>query len=196
MICGWRGVLDARIMGMIIYEPKRVDREAFVMFWSQRYQYTQEHLYDNNIGFPPTIERILALFIWKNGTPLSALKQQSVRQNFVQRIDELKSIPLEENASDFLERFSAGGAIWRIFWLHCWQPNKFPIYDQHVHRAMTFIKTGKLEEIPVYDPRKIDSYIKRYMPFYSEFRGIDHREVDRALWSFGKFLNESNFPVC
>ena len=181
---------------MIIYEPKKVDRGAFVEFWSQRYHYGQEHLYFENIGQPPTIESVLALFIWKNGTPLSALKLQSVMQNFVQRMDELKSIPIEENARDFLERFTAGGAIWRVFWLHCWQPNKFPIYDQHVHRAMAFIKTGSKEEIPVYDPRKIDSYINRYLPFYAEFHGIDHREVDKALWSFGKFLSESNFPVC
>lgn len=181
---------------MIIYEPKRVDREAFVQFWSQRYQYAQEHIYHENIGQPLTVERVLALFEWKNGTPLSALKLQSVKQNFARRIDELKSIPFEEGASDFLKRFPSGGAIWRIFWLHCWRPKKFPIYDQHVYRAMAFIKTGRIEEIPAYDPRKVDSYLEKYLPFYSKFQGIDHREVDKALWSFGKFLNESNFPLC
>ena len=180
---------------MIIYEPKKVGRETFVEFWSQRYQYAHEHLYYNNIGLPPTSERVLELFIWKNGTPLSALKLQSVRQNFVQRIDEIANSPVSENASNFLARFKSGGAIWRIFWLHCWQPNKFPIYDQHVHRAMTFIKTGRKEEIPEYDPKKIESYINRYLPFYSEFQGLDHRNVDKALWSFGKFLGESNFPI-
>ncbi len=180
---------------MIIYEPKRVDREAFVLFWSQRYQYMQEHVYYENIGQSPTSERVIALFEWKNGTPLSALKLQSVKHNFARRIDELMNIPVEEGAYDFLKRFHSGGAIWRIFWLHCWQPEKFPIYDQHVYRAMAFIKTGRKDEIPTYDPRKIDSYVEKYLPFYSEFKGIPYREVDKALWSFGKFLGETNFPV-
>jgi hypothetical protein len=94
------------VENMIIYEPKKVNREAFVDFWSQRYQYTQEHLYNDNIGLPATSDRVLNLFVWKNGTPLSALKLQSVRQNYVQRIEELLSIPPNENALEFLERFS------------------------------------------------------------------------------------------
>lgn len=181
---------------MIIYEPKKVDRAAFVAFWSQRYQYAQEHLYDDNIGMPLTEKRVLDLFKWKNGTPLSGLKLQSVMRNFVNRIEELHAIPLDANANTFLSRFAEGGAIWRIFWLHCWQPGRFPIYDQHVHRAMAFLESGTKEEIPSFDPRKIDSYVNRYLHFYSNLKDLGHRDVDRALWSFGKFLNESNFPHC
>lgn len=181
---------------MIVYEPKKVDRATFVAFWSQRYQYAQEHLYDDNIEMPLTEQRVLDLFRWKNGTHLSELKLQSVIRNFINRIDELHTIPPDVDAKTFLLRFAAGGAIWRIFWLHCWQPDRFPIYDQHVHRAMAFLGTGTKEEIPGFDPRKIDSYINRYLPFYSTFKDLGHRDVDRALWSFGKFLNESNFPLC
>jgi len=32
------------------------------------------------------------------------------------------------------------------------------------------------------------------MAFHAQFNGISYRLVDTALWAFGKFLNENNFP--
>ncbi len=182
-------------MPMIIYEPLQVSRQKFVEFWSLRYDYTEENLYTDNIGQALTEQRILELYQWKNGTPLSDRKLASVHRNFVQRKDELAHLQHNDSADDFLARFTKGGAIWRIFWLHCWQPNRFPIYDQHVHRAMVFIERGVREEIPQYDPRKIEAYINKYLPFHTQFSSIDGRTVDKALWAFGKFINEMNFPV-
>ena len=94
---------------------------------------------------------------------------------------------------EFLNR--PGGAIWRIFWLHLQHPKLFPIYDQHVHRAMAFLQTGEREEIPDYDPQKVESYWRRYLPFHATFEGIESRSVDKALWAFGKFLKEYRFPT-
>jgi hypothetical protein len=180
---------------MLIYKPLEATRTQFIEFWSLRYAYPGENLYNDNIGRELTEERILALFEWKNGTPLSSRKRTSVLSNFVERRTELERFQANQQAEDFLAHFSDGGAIWRIFWLHSWQPVRFPIYDQHVHRAMAFIETGEVEEIPPHDPRKIDSYISRYLPFHATFNGIDGRSVDKALWAFGKFLKEANFPT-
>jgi hypothetical protein len=180
---------------MLIYKALPACPAQFVEFWSLRYQYSQENLYIDNIGQELTEERIFNLFKWKNGTPLSNRKQASVRRNFVERRAELRHLTLNQGPIDFLAHFRNGGAIWRIFWLHCWQPPRFPIYDQHVHRAMALIQTGAPEEIPAYDPRKIDSYVRRYLPFHATLDRIDDRSVDKALWAFGKFLNEANFPT-
>jgi hypothetical protein len=182
-------------MPMIIYKPFKVNRQQFVEFWSLQYKYPEENLYLENIGKALTERRILELYQWKNGTPLSGRKRASVNRNFVQRKDELAQLQLNDSANDFLARFTNGGAIWRIFWLHCWQPNRFPIYDQHVHRAMEFIENGVREEIPQYDPRKIESYINKYLPFHAQFSSIDGRTVDKALWVFGKFIKEVKFPA-
>jgi hypothetical protein len=182
-------------MPMLIYQPLQANRQQFVEFWSLRYKYAEENLYLNNIGQELTEQRILELYKWKNGTRLSSKKLASVRRNFVQRINELVQLRPNDSADNFLARFANGGAIWRIFWLHCWQPNRFPIYDQHVHRAMAFIEDGVLEEIPQYDPQKIEAYIDRYLPFHAQFFAIDGRAIDKALWAFGKFINEVNFPV-
>lgn len=181
-------------MRLIVYEPVSADPKAFVDFWSARYTDYDDNFYHENVGHELTEDRILKLFKWKNGTTLSGPKRSSVIRNFVARRHELDQIRADEGASALLARFSKGGAIWRIFWLHCWQPARFPIYDQHVHRAMRFIQSGEREEIPQKDPDKIRSYIGQYIPFHARFDGIPHRAVDKALWAFGKFIGENTFP--
>ena len=60
---------------------------------------------------------------------------------------------------------------------------------------MRFIEAGVIEEIPVKDSEKIRVYLNSYMPFHNRFDGIDYRLVDKALWAFGKFIGDNNFPT-
>jgi hypothetical protein len=160
--------------------------------WAALYGYGREDMYDSNIGKPLNSERVLALFEWKNGGRFSRSKEASVRRNYVDRIPEAEALDRATSAEDFLKRFASGGAIWRIYWLHLWAPQRFPIYDQHVHRAMAWIQAGHNEEIPSRDPAKIASYLTRYLSFYDQFRGIESRRVDKALWSCGKRMKALN----
>src|ERR1700674_2944806 len=89
-----------------------------------------DDFYAENVGQELTEARILEWFEWKNGTPLSGPKKNSVMRNFVARRNELTHLAQEETASMLLARFSEGGVIWRIFWLHCWQPAR---RRQHNH---------------------------------------------------------------
>jgi hypothetical protein len=179
---------------LTIYQPVSADAKAFIEFWAARYTGYDDDFYEANIGQELTEARILDWFVWKNGTPLSELKRNSVLRNFVARRGELASLR-DATPAQLLKHFSDGGVIWRIFWLHCWQPARFPIYDQHVHRAMRFIEAGVREEIPGKDPDKIRAYIDQYMPFHARFDGMPQRSVDKALWAFGKFIGENNFPL-
>ncbi len=163
-----------------------VDPAEFVDRWAGLYDYGMEDKYDLNIGKPFTSERVFALFEWKNGGRISQRKEASVLRNYIDRIPEAQNLDRATSPDAFLKRFASGGAIWRIYWLHLWSPERFPIYDQHVHRAMAWIQFGHGEEIPTRDSAKIDSYLTRYLPFYEQFRGIDARRVDKALWSCGK----------
>lgn len=181
-------------MQLTIYEPVKADLKAFIEFWEARYGGYDDDVYHANVGHELTEARILELFEWKNGRRLSESKRKSVTRNFVERRSELDQIPRDETASALLARFSEGGVIFRIFWLHCWQPARFPIYDQHVHRAMRFIETGVREEIPDKDSDKIEAYIHQYIPFHARFNSMPERAVDKALWAFGKFVGDNDFP--
>lgn len=182
------------MMPMITYEEVNANMDDFIVFWSQCYRYNNEKIYDDNIEGGINKEKLIKLFEWKNGYKLSERKNQSIHNNFISRLNELSLLEKNLDPKQCLEKFNKGGAIWRIFFLHCWNKIEFPIYDQHVHRAMEFIEKGVPGEIPSADQKKIDSYLKRYIPFHKKFKNFDQRKVDKALWAFGKFLKESNFP--
>ena len=190
---------------MLIFKPSDVSSTQFVQFWRHIYGDDQtEKLYSDNIRQELTDERILKLFEWKNGSRLPRHKEAAVRKNFIQRRGELDQLRPDQKIEDLVAYFPDGDVIFRIFWLHCWRPDRFPIYDQHVHRAMAFILSREREEIPADDTPKITAYIQQYMPFHATFDTIDipsldravDRTVDKALWAFGKFLADNpSFPT-
>ena len=82
----------------------------------------------------------------------------------------------------------SGGAIWNIFYLHCLDHDRWPIFDQHTYRAMNYMTKGIILEIPESNRKKYLAYQNEYIPFYDSMRSTNHRNTDRALFSFGKFL--------
>jgi hypothetical protein len=188
---------------LFIYAPSPPNSlRHFVEFWAERYHYPQEFLYTQNINGPHTVARLGDLFKWKIGNKLFASKLPLLKRCFIDRRSQAKKLLREDAACDsrevaqgFLDYFKDGGAIWRIFWLHCWNP-RFPIYDQHVHRAMTFIKDNKrMDELGKFNhAKKVQLYLDHYLPFIDEFHGMDGRKVDQALWRFGKSLKDRSLP--
>ncbi|QDU92646.1 DNA glycosylase family protein [Lignipirellula cremea] len=164
---------------------QHVARHAFVGFWERLYTGYDEEFYQTNIGQPLTPERIADWFAWKNGRPLSAKKIRTIRRylSLDERID-------RDAGTEALQKFlnRPGGAIWRIFWLHLQHPEHFPIYDQHVHRAMAYLQGWPRLEIPRQNPAKVRAYLENYRAFFASFKDGNPRRADRALWSFGKFL--------
>lgn len=156
----------------------------FIEHWSSKYNYPLEHKYDNNIGKPLTHSSRLALFEWKNGSTISKKKLESISQNY--------PLEFEGNLKErYLNHKQPGGAIWNIFYLYCLAPNEWPIYDQHTHRAMKYMKTGKIIEIGKTNKQKYESYQNEYIPFINSLSEIDHRKLDKALFSFGQFLKKA-----
>jgi len=173
---------------------KHVKPKDFVGFWEQLYSGYDENFYRKNIGQPLTKDLIEKWFEWKNGTPLSAAKTQTIRRYFSPE----ERIGADANAdalAEFLNR--RGGAIWRIFWLHLQHHRHFPIYDQHVHRAMAFLRKRPDHEtpaeIPADNPTKVRNYLEVFRPFFDRFEDCNRRQVDRALWSFGRFLKTKEY---
>jgi hypothetical protein len=169
-----------------------------VDFWSRYYSgrdlELDNDLYTRNINGRNgrhTARTLTLLFQWKVGNPYFESVLPRLQRQFVSRRADAYRLPAEPNR--FFAAFPKGGAIYRIFWLHCWHP-KFPIFDQHVYRAMTYIREARLRELAGNDNAKLDIYLKEYIPFHREFDGIDGRLVDRALFSFGKHLKSGRPP--
>ena len=157
------------------------DLESFIDHWSGKYQYSDEERYDNNIGKPLTEESRLQLFEWKNGSKISAKKLESINKNY--------PLIFKGNQKErYLNHKESGGAIWNIFYLHCLEPNTWPIYDQHTYRAMKYMKTGNIVEIGTTNKQKFESYTNQYLPFIKQLSLTNHRILDKALFAFGQFL--------
>lgn len=189
---------------LFVYAPTPpTSLRQFVEFWAARYHWANDSLYTKNIHGPHTRNSLAELFKWKIGNMLFANKLPLVRRCFIDRRAEAAKLVKKfvgceprEFARRFLDQFKDGGAIWRIFWLHCWNP-RLPIYDQHVHRAMTFvIDNGAMEELPkLKATQQVQLYLDRFLPFFDEFHEMDGREVDKALWRFGKSLKDRSLPA-
>ena len=163
------------------FEIKATDRVSFLNHWAAKYDYPSDDKYTGNIGNHLTETSLLELYEWKNGRPLSGLKRRSVIRNY----------PLTfsgDARARYLNHKLQGGAIWNIFYLHCLDPEKWPIFDQHTFRAMRYLQSGQIEELGVTKKQKYEAY-ETYVPFFREFGGGGSaREVDKALFAFGRFL--------
>jgi hypothetical protein len=158
----------------------------FVEHWSAKYQYQvlEANSYTKYIGKPLTIKSLQELYIWKNGGPISKLKLKSIKTNYPIN-------PPKDLEARYLNHKNSGGAIWNIFYLHCVSPSKYPIFDQHNFRAMRYLKNGEIEEIPKSDKLKYSIYINEFKPFFLEQDIENTRDLDKALFAFGQFLNKA-----
>ena len=198
--------MDTEQKRFLLYTIRPAPLHDFIEFWAARYRDENEGLYTSNINRSidgqHTEETLTELFKWKLGVHFYAPKvQSSLKQNFLSQIEKARGLPPDVSAEDFLlKHFPNGGAISQIFWLHCWHPNRFPIFDQHVHRAMRFISEGKREELEA--GKVIEHYLRDYLPFFEPFKsaavnlvfseahdGIRGRKADRALLMFGLEVN-------
>ena len=160
----------------------------FVAFWSKEYSYDLEHLYDENIEKPLNENRVWALYKWKNGTEeIAKKKQQSIQTVYLPELNNLPALSSHEDGKKYLASLR-GGTIWNIFWLHCINQKLFPIFDQHTYRAMAKICGLSLSEIPDSRPQKIQTYFDCYIPFIKKFPNSSDREIDKALFAYGRFL--------
>lgn len=156
--------------------------ERFLEHWSRNYPDSYDPVkYEPYVGRPLSEASRLLLFEWKNGSVLSKRKRVSVLKNYP------LSFPRDALERRYLNARSAGGAIWNIFYMHCIDPASWPIFDQHTYRAMNFMKTGRLAELPQRKAEIYEVYKNEYVPFV-RLLNSDLRKIDRALFSFGKFL--------
>lgn len=167
---------------------------AFVDFWKQQYSFPNMYLYTQNIdSHQLTAQQLQALFRWKSGMNLSRQKQKTVEAicHQVPLINQCKTNGIAEES--FAKAFGSLPAIWNIYLRHIIQPATYPIFDQHVYRASCFLQTGAPANLPTNQRKKEEAYHQAYRPFFQHWsqhlsQPGAKKELDKALWAFGKFL--------
>ena len=166
---------------------------SFIDFWSEYYNYAKiEHFYDDTIQLSTfSADDIKMLFEWKNGMKLNGHVPKEASVNKVlSKLDIVNQLKSKFDITTFNSNFNGMSAIWKLFLLHIIRPCQYPIFDQHVYRAHFFIVNKEIKEIKESNKYKEEYYFKTYMPYYHSLTSLepDLRKIDKALWSFGKFL--------
>lgn len=81
------------------------------------------------------------------------------------------------------------GFVYASFFLHCCYPEVYPLYDQHIYRAYKYEVT-KGKQLPESASATWIEY-KGYEAYFKTVctkHGVQYQIMDRALWSYGKWL--------
>lgn len=174
------------------------DLEAFISFWSKLYIYPLADMYDSIIHKTEfNDDDIQNLFIWKNGMILSEGKQKSLDIKIKAKIKLINFYKHQNDidVNDFRKNFNDVSAVWKIFLLHIIKPNKFPIYDQHIHRTHNYIHKldySNVSASAVTDKEKELFYFSTYLKFINTLQNQDLKRLDEAFFAFGQFINTKN----
>ena len=139
-------------------------------------------------------ENIQLLFEWKNNGPLSKKKQAVVngikgKISIVNDFRQLHKVAEKDFDKfwDFSYDLIANGIVYRVFLAHISRPSDYPMVDQHVLRAWSFLVSKKIEE-----PEQNKETYLNYRQFVTDMQkqsGKSLREIDKALMALGQFLN-------
>jgi hypothetical protein len=146
-----------------------------------------------------TIIDIQNLYKWKNGMKLSVLKQKSLDTKIKAKLTIINTFKKSEtiDLEAFQIEFKNITAVWKIFLLHIIKPNKYPIYDQHIHRAFLFIHNEDWSKITntMSVQAKEQFYFERYLQFVEAQNIKDLKRLDEAFFAFSQFLNTRNYAT-
>jgi hypothetical protein len=170
--------------------------QEFISFWSKLYAYDNAGLY-YKIHYKVLSEKdIKYLYQWKNGMKLSQAKEKSLDTKIIKKLNIINSLraTTEFDLNYFLKEFKEVSVVWKVFLLHIISPSKYPIYDQHTHRAYRFMNKQASDGIKasMNESVKLKFYFKEYYPFVKESNIKDLKKMDEAFFAFGQFINIGN----
>ena len=170
--------------------------QEFISFWSKLYVYDNAVLYERIHNTTLSEDDLKDLYKWKNGMKLSKAKEKSLNAKIISKIEIVNNLRAASNfdLEYFLKEFKQVSVVWKVFLLHILKPNRFPIYDQHVHRAYRFINNQSSNGIKasMNESVKLKFYFEEYYPFVRQSKITDLKEMDEAFFAFGQFINIGN----
>ena len=170
--------------------------QEFISFWSKLYVYDNAVLYERIHNTTLSDNDLKDLYKWKNGMKLSQAKEKSLNTKIISKIEIVNNLRAASNLDleYFLKEFKQVSVVWKVFLLHILKPNRFPIYDQHVHRAYRFINNQSSNGIKasMNESVKLKFYFEEYYPFVRQSKITDLKKMDEAFFAFGQFINIGN----
>lgn len=174
----------------------KLNLQEFIKFWSQFYSDNQN--FDEKFYYPYISNEGLLkddflknLWRWKmqvhynNSSNQRALKLMEENKEIIRNFS--KSNPDFDDLYNFSRKIFRSGIVYSIFLFHICKPEEYPIFDQHVFRAFTFITKKEI----IKDTTDIKDYWKYRDFVFSIHRRykVNLRDIDKGLMAFGQFLD-------
>ena len=181
-------------MRLTVYQPVPVSQAHFVNFWSDLYHDPRQCAYEELIHQPLTPTTAKKLFCWRSKTGYTRPQHQLIEQEFTSKVYLLKKIPRNTSPEGFLMRFPRGGPMLRTFWLHLWQPDRYPLFDSHIHRGVCHVLAIEHQELSTLgEMGQLHAYLDLYLLLHQSFKNTEARKTDHAFHALGKFLSRYPF---
>lgn len=182
----------------VLQNKQAANWSEFVNFWEKAFNYSSTNeSYEMYVLNRPELfifdeHQIQMLYKWKNNTgeTLSSKKNASLERNILAHLPIVQQLTHTWDNEVFDNSFGKISTIWQIFLMHIIQPNRFPIFDQHVYRAYSLLKNGSANELKGTIKRQLALY-RDYQSFFDEIQytsKLSPRSIDKAFWAFGKFI--------
>ena len=171
------------------------DPKLFMEHWSSFYAYEFEPNYLENINDPfKNFDSFHQMYIWKNGMKLSKKKYATIKKLYKKSRD-FKRVSKIFSEELFEEKFNMhkNPGIWMMFLMHLFQPNNYPLFDQHVYRAHVFLNEGAIKEIPTSNKRKYIFFKEVYIPWFMSLKSSTKHSgklLDESLFTLGQHLSK------
>ena len=125
-----------------VFHWQRRSNYSFVQIWSHYYEDPNEDKYSVAIKKKQfTDSDVKHLFIWKNGMPLSKLKEKSLRQ-IQDKLTLINGLKTHFSIEEFKSQFENLSSIWKIFRLHVVSRSRSDCRRCWIFRSCMMTNTG------------------------------------------------------
>lgn len=132
---------------------------------------------------------------WNPNTPVGYSTWLEIAKNeaFIKEKVPINCPPTKPAILAELESRKGFGFIWALFVFHCFYPETYPLFDQHVYRSYRYIVSNK-SECPPAPPLDWNTYLGYREFFLNQVQAaaLPYWRVDRALWAYGKSIKQYN----
>lgn len=163
--------------------------------WSSKYSRRDfeldQRLYEPNVRWPLTPDRLRPLLMWKYS---STTRLTGSQEKLLKRLCTILPDLVRSEPASFLEQpcLKRVPLVTAVLLLHCSSPSQHPIFDRHVWRAYQHLSgiTPPYRERPTLRRHEqIPAYLDYHRWHANSF--AEHtasRDVDRAIFEYGKSL--------
>lgn len=183
----------------IIFEKKNADFVTFVNYWSEHFNFDRPLDWAiENVQFGKALltpSDIKQLFSNKDISENNSFWVKKSIPELLKDWDTIRKLQKQFDETVFQNEFGNLSVVGQIVLLQVIQPGNFPLFDTHIFRGFSYLKKNKVLELnDLTKQEQFNAYLAyKTFVFAQKDENFTIRKIDKAIWAFGKYLENPNF---